>query len=142
MHKPNTTNAIKYILFFQLEGKTQDTSLGILGNNNETSNCIILEEYLGGPISAVKSVIYADSSFNLPGGFPDQQIKIFNNTSPSGEIDVSGAFLDTESQSLLSFSGLIINSSYRNAEMMWNSEEKKWFVMYRTTGVSFINQIM
>jgi microcystin-dependent protein len=47
MHCPNTTNNVTYILFFNLEN-TANNSLGILGNNpDSTSNCIILEEYAG-----------------------------------------------------------------------------------------------
>ena len=49
MHFPNTTNKVTYTLFFQLE--TQPVSpayaLGVLGDNPEGSNYIILEEYLG-----------------------------------------------------------------------------------------------
>jgi hypothetical protein len=109
--------------------------LGIVGNNNESSNCIILEEYLGGTISAVKSVTYLDSSYNLPNGFSDQQITIINNTNPSARIDVSGSFFDTEKDE--SYSILIVPTKFKNAELIWNDTEKKWFAMYRSPGVTF-----
>jgi hypothetical protein len=50
MHYPNTTQNVIYALFFQLENPAIDVSLGILGNNSDSTtsaNCIILEEYLG-----------------------------------------------------------------------------------------------
>jgi len=44
MHSPNTINKITYKLFFQLENNTENL-LGLIGNANSSSDCIILEEY-------------------------------------------------------------------------------------------------
>lgn len=45
MHSPNTTGNITYKLFFQPEGYTTDPVLGLIGNANNSSDSIILEEY-------------------------------------------------------------------------------------------------
>ncbi len=44
MHSPNTTNKVTYKLFFQLENNTF-IALGLIGNDDISSDCIILEEY-------------------------------------------------------------------------------------------------
>jgi hypothetical protein len=44
MHSPNTSGRITYKLFFQLENTTF-VALGLIGNANTSSDCIILEEY-------------------------------------------------------------------------------------------------
>lgn len=45
MHSPNTAGSITYKLFFQPEGVTIDAVLGLIGNANNSSDSIILEEY-------------------------------------------------------------------------------------------------